>query len=56
MTFDETQATDRYILGKPSQHQKIDATMASVIAHEAASDARASGWGGQQAGEYVYVF
>lgn len=35
---------DRYILGKPSQHQKIDAAMASIIAHEAAADARAAGW------------
>lgn len=37
-------AGDRYILGKPSQSQKIDAAMASVLAHEAASDARAAGW------------
>ncbi|WP_436702426.1 hypothetical protein [Nocardioides sp. BYT-33-1] len=35
---------DKYILGKPSEHQKIDALMADVLAHEAASDARASGW------------
>lgn len=35
---------DRYILGKPSEHQKIDAAMASVLAHEAAADARAAGW------------
>lgn len=34
----------RYILGKPSNHQKIDAAMASVLAHEAAADARAEGW------------
>ncbi len=36
---------DRYILGKPSEAQKIDAAMASVLAHEAAADARAEGWG-----------
>lgn len=36
---------DRYILGKPSQQQKIDAAMASVLAHEAAADARVAGWG-----------
>ncbi|CAN5497189.1 hypothetical protein BH24ACT5_BH24ACT5_21290 [soil metagenome] len=36
---------DRYILAKPNQHQKIDAAMATVLAHEAASDARAAGWG-----------
>lgn len=35
---------DRYILGKPSQHQKIDAAVTSVICHEAASDAIAAGW------------
>lgn len=35
---------DKFILGKPSEHQKIDALMADVLAHEAAADARASGW------------
>lgn len=34
----------RYVLGKPNDHQKIDAAMASVLAHEAASDVRAEGW------------
>jgi hypothetical protein len=33
----------RYILGKPSQHQKIDAAMADTLAHEAAADARTAG-------------
>lgn len=37
-------AGDRFILGKPSEHQKIDAEMADVLAHEAAADARADGW------------
>lgn len=37
-------AGDRYILGKPSEHQKIDVLMADVLAHEAACDARAAGW------------
>lgn len=36
---------DKYLLGKPSEVQKIDALMADVLAHEAASDARAAGWG-----------
>lgn len=36
---------DRFILGKPSQAQKIDAVVTSVLCHEAASDARAAGWG-----------
>ena len=35
---------DKYILGKPSEHQKIDVCMADVLAHEAASDTRAAGW------------
>ena len=36
---------DKFILGKPSEHQKIDVLMADVLAHEAACDARAEGWG-----------
>src|SRR5664279_4220601 len=39
---------DRYILGKPANHQKIDAAMADVIAHEAAADALTEGWGQQR--------
>lgn len=46
---------DRYTLGKPSQHQKIDVAVTSVICHEAAADARAEGWG-QAETEYAYVF
>lgn len=34
----------KYILGKPADHQKIDAAMASILAHEAAQDAHADGW------------
>ena len=34
----------RYRLGKPSHHQKIDAAVTSVLAHEAAADERAAGW------------
>lgn len=36
---------DRFVLGKPNQHQKIDAAVTSALCHEAASDARAAGWG-----------
>jgi phage terminase large subunit-like protein len=36
--------SDTYILGKPAQHQKIDAAVTSVLAHEAAADERAAGW------------
>ena len=35
---------ERYLLGKPSQDQKIDAGVTSVICHKAACDMRASGW------------
>ena len=35
----------RYGLAKPSDTQKIDAAVTSVVAHKAATDARASGWG-----------
>ena len=45
---------DKYILGKPAQHQKIDAGVTSVICHEAASDERAAGWTPPAAPEYVY--
>lgn len=45
-------AGDKFILGKPSEHQKIDILMADVLAHEAAADVRAVGSPGE---EYVYV-
>lgn len=35
---------ERYGLGKPTQHQKIDVAVTAVLAHEAASDMRAEGW------------
>lgn len=35
----------KYVLGKPNEHQKIDMAMASILAHEAAADARVAGWG-----------
>lgn len=35
---------DQYLLGKPSENQKIDILMADVLAHEAAADCRAAGW------------
>lgn len=35
---------DKYILGKPSLTQKIDAGVTVVICHEAACDQRAEGW------------
>lgn len=45
--------SDAYILGKPTQHQKIDAAMTSVLAHKAASDARATGWGSTDSRMFV---
>lgn len=35
---------DRYLLEKPDRDRKIDAAMTTVLAHEAAADARAAGW------------
>ena len=43
----------KYLLGKPNDHQKIDMTMCSLLAHEAAADARAKGWGKSTAA-YAY--
>lgn len=40
-------SADRYTLGKPTQHQKIDAAVTSVLCHEAAADERAAGWSDQ---------
>lgn len=34
----------KFILGKPTQHQKIDIMMSDVLAHEAAGDFHAEGW------------
>lgn len=36
---------DKYILGKPAPHMKIDVLMSDILAHEAAADAIADGWG-----------
>lgn len=38
---------DQYGLAKASRLQKIDAAVTSVLAHEAAADARAAGWNEQ---------
>jgi len=38
-------AGQRYVLGKPTNHQKIDAAMADVLANEAAAVAREAGLG-----------
>lgn len=46
----------RYILGKPSETQKIDAAMGSALAHKAAVDARAAGWGAAPADHRVFCY
>jgi hypothetical protein len=46
---------DRYILGKPNQHQKIDAAMADALVHEAAADARAEGWTDEPTHSYGFA-
>lgn len=45
---------DRYILAKPSEHQKIDPAMMRVLAHEAAADVRAEGWPEQELPPLVF--
>ena len=37
----------KYVLGKPTQHQKIDVTMARILAHTAAMEAHTDGWGAE---------
>jgi len=44
----------QYIIGKPSEHQKIDYAMSSVLAHEAVADAIAAGALEEEPDEYVY--
>lgn len=47
---------DSYVLGKSEHVAKIDAAVATVIAHEAAADARASGWGSESVDTRVFCF
>ncbi len=47
---------DKFILGKPAEHLKIDVLMADVLAHEAAADARAAGAFAAATSAYAYVF
>jgi hypothetical protein len=47
-------SADRYGLGKPSKKQKIDTAVTTVLAHEAAADARAAGWA-KPTSSYAYV-
>ena len=43
---------DKYTLGKPSEHEKMDVAMSDVLAHEAAADARAAGWADESESTY----
>ena len=45
----------KYTLDKPTNHQKIDIVMSSILAHEAAADSRANGWG-DETDSRVFVF
>lgn len=46
----------RYMLGKPSEHQKIDLTQSAVLAHEASMDAMLAEEFTVPEEEYAYVF
>jgi hypothetical protein len=45
----------RYVLGKSSQQQKIDATISSILADEAAGDVTAAGLWPQPADDLIYT-
>ena len=47
---------DKFILGKPAEHMKIDVAMADVLAHEAASDMRSLGWTAQESRSGIQVW
>lgn len=51
---DDGQPVRQYILGKPEEHQKIDYTMSSVLAHEATLDALAAGEQAEEEPFYIY--
>lgn len=46
----------QYGLAKPSPTQKIDAAISTVLAHEAAADARAAGWTAEEPDRTMFVF
>lgn len=45
---------EKYIIGKPSEHQKIDIAMSGILAHEATMDAIAAGDFTEAETNYVY--
>jgi len=46
----------QYVLIKPADHQKIDAVMARILAHTAASDAREAGWSDEEQDNRIFSF
>jgi hypothetical protein len=46
----------KYLLGKPNEHQKIDAAMARILAHTAARDSLTAGWVAQKPRNTVRVY
>jgi len=46
---------DKYIVGKPADHQKIDQLMSGALAHEATMDARNSGDFAAEEDEYSWI-
>lgn len=46
---------DKFLIGKPSDNQKIDLLMADILAHEAAADARAEGWGATRNSSFMIL-
>jgi hypothetical protein len=45
---------EKYIIGKPAEHQKIDIAMSGILAHEATMDAIAAGDFVEAETTYVY--
>jgi hypothetical protein len=53
-TVDKLTGVRAYIIGKPTDHQKIDLAMSSVLAHDAAMDAIADGALAERAENFIY--
>jgi hypothetical protein len=47
---------EKYIIGKPAEHQKIDIAMSGTLAHEAVMDAIASGESSTPTDSRMFVF
>lgn len=49
-------AGQKFILGKPTDHQKIDVVMSSILAHTAAMDSHTAGWTDEEPDNRMFVF